>query len=217
MQQCRKCGAVLSFGAQYCGQCGARITALPDVSQGATTERSLFTDSEYVMRKKIATNSTFEIENSSGDLVATAKKEIVPLGPAYLIETPDGVRIGELRGSVALLPNRPYLEIRDANGQLAAIIMMRVAKKPGAGFFSIGITSWVIAAPSGEELARINWRNGGHDWSVMGPDGMMAEGHWKWLEIPHDTYEVKILRQVIDPYLVLATIFANPANRSNLT
>jgi uncharacterized protein YxjI/ribosomal protein L40E len=218
MAQCPKCGAELSLGAQYCGQCGVRI-ARPDsteVPTRLTSVNRIFMASEYVLQKKIAAGlSTVEIKDSAGVLVARGQKMIVPLGAAYSIETPEGVRIGELRGSVALIPNRPSLEIRDANGQEIAIIMMKVAKKPGAGFFSVGITTWVVATPSGEELARINWRKGGHDWTIETPEGaVIAEVHWKWLEVPRLTYQVKILNPIIDPYLVLATVFANPADRA---
>ncbi len=100
--------------------------------------------------------STFEIREVSGALVAIARHMSEGKSPesmtslanltslvsslrAYSMETPEGVRIGELRGSGALIPNRPYLEIKDANGKEVAIIMMRVAKKPGAGFFSNGV------------------------------------------------------------------------------
>jgi uncharacterized protein YxjI len=180
---------------------------------------SLFTASEYVVQKKIlALLTTFEIIDPNGVVVAVGKKEVVPLGTAYSLETPEGVRIGEMKGSVALIPNRPYLEIKDALGQQIAIIMMRVAKKPSAGFISLGVTTWVIAAPSGEELARINWsKMGGHDWTIEAPDRtLIAEVHWKWLEVPRDKYEVKIQNPAIDAFLILATIFANPADRSNL-
>ena len=95
---------------------------------------------------------------------------------------------------------------------------MRVAKKPGAGFFSVGVTIWVIATPSGEELTKITWKKGGHDWTIETPDGTtIAEVHWKWLEVPRDTYQAKILNSTaIAPYFVLATVFGNPADRSNL-
>jgi hypothetical protein len=143
---------------------------------------SILKASEYVVQKKIlAVPTTFEIIDSNGVIVANGKKEVVLLGPVYSVETPDGVRVGEMRRAIALIPNRPYLEIKDAQGQQIAIIMMRVAKKPGAGFISLGITTWVIAAPSGEELAKINWsKMGGHDWTIESPDGtLIAEVHWK--------------------------------------
>jgi uncharacterized protein YxjI len=183
------------------------------------SDNSIFKASEYVVQKKIlAVPTTFEIIDSNGVIVANGKKEVVPLGLAYSIETPEGVHVGEMRGAIALIPNRPYLEIKDAHGQPIAIIMMRVAKKPGAGFISLGVTTWVIAAPSGEELAKINWtKMGGHDWTIESPDGtLIAEVHWKWLEVPRDKYAVNIHNPTIDPYFVLATVFANPADRSNL-
>ncbi len=196
------------------------MSHLPETpAQTTTAAQSIFQELEYVLQKKIvAFPTTFEIMNSSGVLIAKGQKEIASLGPAYILETPEGVRIGELRGSLALIPNRSFMQIRDANGQEIAIIMMRVAKKPGAGFLSVGATKWVIAASSGDELAKINWSKlGGHDWTIETPDGtMVAEVHWDWLEVPRDKYEVKIHNPVIDPYFVLATVFANPADRTNL-
>ena len=132
---------------------------------------------------------------------------------AYSIETPEGVRIGELRGSAMLIPNRPLLEIKDANGQDIAIIIMRVTKKPGAGFFSTGVTTWALETPGGEELARINWGKANRDWTVETPDGATI-AEVQRLEVQDSAYqtshEVKILSPTIDPYLVLATFFATP-------
>jgi uncharacterized protein YxjI len=189
------------------------------LAQTTNAARSIFKESEYVLQKKIvALPTTFEIMNSSGVLIARGEKEFAGLGSAYVLETAEGDRIGELRGSLALIPNRPFMHIMDANGQEIAIIMMRVAKKPGAGFLSVGVTTWVIAAPSGDELAKINWSKlGGHDWKIETPDGtMVAEVHWNWSEVPRDKYQVKIHNPAIDPYFVLATVFANPADRTNL-
>jgi hypothetical protein len=170
--------------------------------------------------------STFEIREMSGTLVAITRHmsegespesmtspanlaSLVSSLRAYCMETPEGVRIGELRGSEALIPNRPYLEIRDANSKEAAIIMMRVAKKPGAGFFSTGITTWVMATPSGEDLARINWGKAGDGWTIETPEGTTI-AEVQRLEQANDAFEVKILNPIIDPYLVLATFFATP-------
>lgn len=132
---------------------------------------------------------------------------------AYSMETPDGVRIGELHGSGALIPNRPYLEIRNANGENIAIIVMRVAKKPGAGFFSTGITTWAVETPGGEELARINWGKANRDWTIETPEGAtIAEVQRLEVQDPayQTSHEVKILNPTIDPYLVLSTFFATP-------
>jgi len=211
---CPNCGEPLTLGAQYCWKCGTRANGhqIPQTSPEASPS-AIFTETEYVIEKKaLAPTSTFEIKEGTGNLVAIAKREVVPLGSAYILETAQGVRIGELRGEVALIPNRPFLEIRDAQSRPLAIIMMRVGKKPGAGFFSIGVTTWMIAKPSGEELAEINWAKGGHEWTIKSPDGTtIGEGKWKWLEIPHDTFSVRILSPAIDPYFVLASVWANPA------
>jgi hypothetical protein len=131
---------------------------------------------------------------------------------AYGMETPEGVRFGELRGPWALIPNRPYLEIKDAEGKDIAFIIMRVAKRPGAGFFSIGVTTWTLETPEGEELARIKWGKGIREWMVETPEGAtIAEVQQLDIQDPEyqTSHEVKILNPAIPPYLVLATFLAN--------
>ena len=220
--QCPSCGQPLSLGAVFCGQCGARVNGKTPTARkpAPSTASKIFSGSEYVIEKKtlLATRLTsFEFKDASGNLVARARREIVPFGAAFVVETPDGVRVGELRGAVAVIPNRPFLEIRDEQGNALAIIMMRVAKKPGAGFLSIGITTWLIVTPSGDAIAKIDWMKGGHECRIEAMDGTpIAEVHWNWLEIPRDTYSVKILNPLIDPYFVLATIFSNTADRANV-
>ena len=248
MAQCPGCGAELSLGAQYCGQCGV-ATKMPqstELDARLASASEIFTASSYIVQGKTTESykslhgksqlgteyqlSTFEIREISGALVAIVRHmsegkspesissladltSVVSSLRAYSLETPDGVRIGELRGSGALIPNRPYLEIKDANGKEVAIIVMRVAKKPGAGFFSIGVTIWALETPGGEELARINWGKANRDWTVETPDGatiaqvQMLEGQDPAYQTSH---EVKILNSAIDPYLVLATFFATP-------
>ncbi len=239
MAQCAKCGAELSLSAQYCGQCGARVTT-PQSTETAsrpTSVNGIFTASAYIVETKVTESyksrasrtdlgtfhqlSTFEIRGINGALVAIARNMhgLLPSSDfnlsrlsslrAYSIETPKGVRIGELRGPAMLIPNRPYREIRDAKGQEIANIMMKVAKKPGAGLFSTGITSWVVATPSGEELAKINWGKTGHDWTIRTPEGATIAKVQR-LEVQNDIWEVKIPNPTINPYLVLATFFATP-------
>ena len=86
------------------------------------------------------------------------------------METPQGVRLGELHGSGGLIPNSPYLEIKDANGKTIATITMRVTRKTG-GFFSPGITTWTLECSDGQELAEIKWGKGDRDWTVETPEG----------------------------------------------
>jgi hypothetical protein len=176
--------------------------------------------------------STFEIKELNGPLVAIGRNMNEPLSPsalsltnigslvskivAYSIETPKGVRIGELHGSGALIPNSPYLKIKDANGKDIAVIIMRAEKKPGAGFFSRAVTTWALENPGGEELARISWGQATgrlDDWTVRSPEGAtIAEVQPSKVQDPayQTSHEVKILNPIIDPYLVLATFFATP-------
>lgn len=214
MARCSKCDTPLSIGAQYCGQCGARAN-LPEVpetvNQAFNAAAPIFKASDYVVEKFGSPVTSFQIKDSTGVLIAKGTAEIASLGIAYTLKTPDGARIGELRGALALIPNRPYLEILDRNSQPLAVVMMRVAKKPGAGFLSLGVTTWVIATPAGEELATITWKKASHEWTIDAPDGTnIAEAHWDWVEVPHRSYTLKITKPIVDTYFLLATIFANP-------
>jgi hypothetical protein len=243
MAQCPKCGAELSPSAQYCGQCGVSVSATQstETTSQPTSVSGIFTGSAYIVQTKISESyrsraprtklgtfyqlSTFEIKERSGTLVARVRHMDEPLPTslfnlsrlpslrAYCMETRAGVRIGELRGPAMLIPNRPYLEIKDANGQEIASIIMKVERKPGGGFFSAALTTWVVAKPSGEELARINWGKTGRDWTIETPGGatIAQVQHLEEQESEYQTtYEVKILNPTIPPYLVLATFLATP-------
>lgn len=200
-----------------------------------TSVDEIFTASTYLVQTKVTESyrshprtdlgifyelSTFEIKEPSGMLVARFRHMHEPLPSsvfnlsrlsslrAYSMETPEGVQIGELRGPAMLIPNRPYLQIKDAHGQEIASIIMKVEKKLGAGFFSIGVTTWVVAKPSGEELARINWGKTGRDWTIETPQVQKLEVQDPEYQTSH---EVKILNPAIPPYIVLATFLATPS------
>ena len=56
MAQCPKCGAELTLGAQYCGQCGMRVNT-PQFTEAATRPTSvdgIFTASAYIVQTKIS-------------------------------------------------------------------------------------------------------------------------------------------------------------------
>ena len=162
-QYCGQCGAATSAPQS------TEVTARPRSASAIFTASAYIVQTKISESYKslhgrlqlgtVSQLSVFEIREVSGALVAIARhmsegkspesvaslanlSSLVSSLRAYSLETPEGVRIGELQGSGALIPNRPYLEIKDANGENIAIIMMRVAKKPGAGFFSTGVTTW---------------------------------------------------------------------------
>lgn len=120
---------------------------------------------------------------------------------------------GGLHGSGALIPNRPYLTIKNANAEDIAVIIMRVTKKPDAGFLSIGITTWTIETPQGQELAEITWGKGNHKWNIMTPEGVSV-AEVQRLDEPDSehqtTHQVRILTSTAAPYVVLASFFATP-------
>jgi len=233
-QYCGQCGAATSAPQS------TEVTARPRSASAIFTASAYIVQTKISESYKslhgrpqlgtVSQLSVFEIREVSGALVAIARhmsegespesvaslanlSSLVSSLRAYSLETPEGVRVGELRGSGALIPNSPYLEIKDANGRDIAIIMMRVGKKPGAGFFSTGVTTWAVETPDGEELARINWGEGNRDWTVVTPEGATI-AEVQRLEVQdlgyQTSHEVKILNSTIDPYLVLATFFATP-------
>lgn len=233
-QYCGECGAATSTLQSTSAPAPPRsvkefFTAPAYLVQTKTAEsyRSLHGRSQLGTVYQFA---TFEIKELNGALVAVAHHisegkspesitslrnlaSLVSTLRAYNLETPDGVRIGELRGSGALIPNRPYLEIKDENSTDVAIIVMRVAKKTGGGFFSTGITTWSLETPAGEELARIIWGKENRDWTVVTPEGVtIAEVQRLEPQDPayQTSHEVKILNPTIDSYLILATFFATP-------
>jgi hypothetical protein len=173
--------------------------------------------------------STFEFRDSNGILLAisrhieegdlptsTAKfaslSSLLSSTIAYVLETAQGVRIGELRCKAMLPVNQPCLEIKDAAGDTIAGIVMRMEKQ-GSGFFSPFITTWAIETPREQELARINWGKGNRDWTIETPDGetvaevqrqdTAGQGY-------ETTHQLKIMSTKIDPCLTLATFFATP-------
>jgi hypothetical protein len=174
--------------------------------------------------------STFEFRELNGTLVAISRHidegesppsitkfanlpSLLSSTITYSLETPQGVRIGELLGSAVLLMNRPCLEIKDASGNTVAVIVMRVTKKPGSLFFSLAVTTWTIETPAGQELAKINWGKGNRDWTVETPEGeTVAEvQRLEPMAQAHETsHQLKITNGKIDPYLILATFFTTP-------
>ena len=57
----------------------------------------------------MALRDTFGIKDRNGNLLAyVRKKKIVSSGPQFYFETPDGIRLGEMRGKV--LTVRPTFE-----------------------------------------------------------------------------------------------------------
>lgn len=158
----------------------------------------VFSGNEYIIEQKIvAMRDTFAIKDRSGTLLAYVKKKIVSWGPQFWFETPDGARLGEMRGKV--LTVRPTFEIYDMQG-LVGVVKKKVLKLLGS--------EWWLEDNSGTEVARIKGNITEHDFTVKSPSGAeIALVHKKWVSI-RDSYGIEIVSQEISPYVVVAYVIA---------
>ena len=215
MARCPKCDSPLTLDALYCGQCGTRIekSQTDDSRNQMLVKNSYFAYSEYSLERQVTTeHSSFEIKDMNGNLVAVAIREAANFGDTIRVETLSGVQIGKIQLSAALVPNRPYVTVRDEDGHETAIIIMRTAKKPGSGFVSVGITSWFLARPDGADIAKIEWEKGGHKWVMKSSDdSVLADA--RWFKESRGTFYFQVLNPAVDPFFLLASAFGNEAAR----
>ncbi len=159
---------------------------------------SAFTGTQYIIEQKIvAMRDTFGIKDRNGNLLAYAKRKIVSWGPQFFFETPDGQRLGEMRGKVLTI--RPTFEMYDLQG-LVAVVKKKVLKLLGS--------EWWLEDSSGREIGRIKGNITEHDFSIQSPSGMeIALIHKKWVSI-RDSYGIEILSHELDPYVIVAYAIA---------
>lgn len=193
--QCPACGKSVS-DAKFCTNCGARIDAVQTTQP--LPSGSAFSGSEYIIEQKIvAMRDTFGIKDRDGNLLAYAKKKIVSWGPQFWFESPDGLRLGEMRGKV--LTVRPTFEIYDSQG-LVAVVKKKILKLLGS--------EWWLEDISGNEVAKIKGNITEHDFTVQSPSGsQIAQVHKKWVSI-RDSYGIEILSQDITSYVIVAYVIA---------
>ena len=140
---------------------------------------------------------TFGIKDRNGNLLAYVKRKIVSLGPQFWFESPDGTRLGEMRGKV--LTVRPTFEIYDPQG-LVAVVKKKVLKLLGS--------EWWLEDSSGTEIARIKGNITEHDFAVQSPSGsQLAQVHKKWVSV-RDSYGIEILAGDVAPYVIVAYVIA---------
>jgi uncharacterized protein YxjI len=194
--QCSLCGNSLPSDVKFCTNCGAKV----DFVQTAQTLSAalVFSGSEYIIEQKIAAmRDTFGIKDRNGTLLAYAKKKIVSWGPQFWFESPDGSRLGEMRGKV--LTVRPTFEIYDSQG-LVAIVKKKILKLLGS--------EWWLEDNSGNEVARIKGNIIEHDFTVQSASGsQIAQVHKKWVSI-RDSYGIEIFSRDITPYVIVAYVIA---------
>jgi len=196
--QCPSCRKPIVTSDKFCTNCGSRV----DTAQTSQTVRSPsgagFSGSEYIIEQKIlAMRDTFGIKDRDGNLIAYAKKRIVSWGPQFWFESPDGSRLGEMRGKV--LTVRPTFEIYDSQG-LVAIVKKKMLKLIGS--------EWWLEDNSGTEIARVKGNITEHDFIIQSHSGsQIAQVHKKWVSV-RDSYGIEISTHDIDPYVIVAYVIA---------
>lgn len=196
--QCPSCGSTVPDDVKFCSSCGKRMDSVKTPVPSGTGSGSVFSGNEYIIEQKIvALRDTFGIKNRNGDLLAYVKKKIVSWGPQFYFETPDGARLGEMRGKV--LTVRPTFEIYDGQG-LVAVVKKKILKLLGS--------EWWLEDGSGMEIARIKGNITEHNFSIQSPSGTeIALINKKWVSV-RDSYGIEILSQELNPYIVIAYAIA---------
>jgi uncharacterized protein YxjI len=197
--ECPSCGKLVDANAKFCSSCGAKLDS--DQARTMTTLPSgapVFSGNEYIIEQKIlAMRDTFAIKDRSGNLLAYVKKKIVSWGPQFWFETPEGTRLGEMRGKV--LAVRPTFEIYDMQG-LVGVVKKKVLKLLGS--------EWWLEDNAGTEIARIKGNITEHNFTVNSPSGSeLALVHKKWVSI-RDSYGIEIVSPEISSYVVIAYVIA---------
>jgi uncharacterized protein YxjI len=195
---CASCGQPLVPGSRFCGRCGAQVTVqspIPQTISQTLGSNTLFRGTQYIIEQKIlALRDTFGIKDTSGNLLAYVKQQLVSFGPKFWYETADGTRLGEIHGKVLAI--RPTFEIYNAQGQLQAAVKKKILNLIG--------TQWWMENPQGQEIAKIHGNVLAHDYRIQTPDGsQVAQIHKKWVSV-RDSYCIDIQNPTIDPYLVLS-------------
>ena len=195
--KCPSCGNELTGNSKFCTSCGYKLESTL-AQTTAVSFTSTFSGQEYIIEQKIAAlRDTFGIKDRNGNLLAYVKKKLVSWGPQFYFETPDGGRLGEMRGKV--LAVRPTFEIYDTQG-LVAVVKKKVLKLLGS--------EWWLEDSSGKEIARIKGNITEHEFSIQNSSGAtIAQIHKKWVSI-RDSYGVEILSQEFNPYVILAYAIA---------
>ena len=195
--RCPSCGKEVPENSKFCTSCGSKLESPHPATVIATTS-PVFSGKEYVIEQKIAAlRDTFGIKDRNGNLLAYVKKKLVSWGPQFSFETPEGTKIGEMRGKVVTV--RPTFEIYDQQG-LVAVVRKKLLKVIGS--------EWWLEDSTGKEIGRIKGNITEHEFSIQSPSsGLVAQIHKKWVSI-RDAYAVELQSQEIDPYIILAYAIA---------
>jgi len=196
--QCPSCGNSVPDNVKFCPSCGKKLDTAKTPAPGSVGSSSVFSGKEYIIEQKIvALRDTFGIKDRNGNLLAYVKKKIVSWGPQFYFETPDGNRLGEMRGKV--LTVRPTFEIYAAQ-RLVAAVKKKILKLLGS--------EWWLEDGSGTEIARIKVNITEHNFSIQSPSGTeIAQINKKWVSV-RDSYGIEILSEELTPYVIIAYAIA---------
>ena len=196
--QCPSCGNTVPDNVKFCTSCGKQLDTAKTLASGSATSSSVFSGRAYIIEQKlVALRDTFGIKDRNGNLLAYVKKKIVSWGPQFYFETPDGGRLGEMRGKV--LTVRPTFEIYDAQ-DLVAVVKKKILKLLGS--------EWWLEDGSGTEIARIKGNISEHNFSIQSPSGAeIAQINKKWVSV-RDSYGIEILSEELTPYVIIAYAIA---------
>ena len=196
--KCPSCGNEMPEGNKFCPSCGSKLETTQPQAVSPVGSSSVFSGREYIIEQKIAAlRDTFGIKDRNGNLLAYVKKKLVSWGPQFYFETPDGSRLGEMRGKV--LTVRPTFEIYNPQG-LVAVVKKKVLKLLGS--------EWWLENPSGKEIGRIKGNITEHEFSIQSPSGsQIAQINKKWVSI-RDSYNVEVLSEEFDPFVIVAYAIA---------
>ena len=195
---CASCGQPLVPGSRFCGRCGTPIAYPmpgPQFSSQNVAANTPFRGSQYIIDQKIlAVRDTFGIKDTSGNLLAYVKQQLVSWGPKFWYEGADGTHFGEIHGKVLAI--RPTFEIYNAQGQVQAVIKKKILNLIGS--------QWWMENSSGQEIAKVHGNILEHDYRVESPAGQqIAQIHKKWVSV-RDSYCVEIQDPSFDPFLVVS-------------
>lgn len=149
---------------------------------------------EFIVDQRLLTvRNTYIVKSKIGEQLGFIKQEFVSWGPKFWLEDNNGTHLGEIDGKV-LTMHHEY-EIKDKNDQTKARIKKKILKVFGS--------EWWMEDEQGHEMARIKGNIVKHTYDVLAPDkSVIARVHLNWATVS-DEYCIEIVRQDIDPLLIL--------------
>ncbi len=159
----------------------------------------MFDKTQYVIEKKLRTlRPTHNVKDANGNLIGYIKSHMFK--PISWFEETDGTRLGEIRSK------RMQYEIYDAENQPKAIV------KPASG--NRWKSPWLIEDHESKQLAEVQQSSKFlREYKVVAPDGNVIAQLHLIARVPFlpggrtPSYRVEILRQNLDPLLILSLFF----------